>query len=380
MSDLLKYSVGIDVSKAELDLNFSSIDNSQTVKVKATRKVKNSPSGHRELIQWAEKHRKEDIPLFFIMEATGVYYENIAALLYSEGHNVSVTLPNKAKKYIQSIGYKSKNDRIDAKGLARMGAEQKLSLWQPFSENIYQLRMLTRQNEDLQKQRTATLNRIEAQMNSCYSDEFVCKQLKAVVELLEGQIAEIKTQIEKCIAKDPDIKERTDNLLAIKGLGLVTVAAVIAETNGFVLFSNQKQLVSYAGYDVVENQSGKRAGKTRISKKGNSHIRRAMHLPAFNMVRYAQGNMPAHYLRVYERTGMKMKAYVALQRKLLVIMYSLWKKNEPYDSDYHKISSNDELGALFSQCSEGTEKVPENTGTLDGHPCNESQEALFSHH
>ena len=52
-------------------------------------------------------------------------------------------------------------------------------------------------------------------------------------------------------------------------------------------FANQRQLVSYAagppgGYDVVENQSGNRSGKTRISKKGNSRIRRILHLPAFN--------------------------------------------------------------------------------------------------
>lgn len=66
----------------------------------------------------------------------------------------------------------------------------------------------------------------------------------------------------------------------------MSVVTVIAETNGFALIKNQRQLVSYAGYDVVENQSGKRAGKTKISKKGNSHIRRILHMPALNAVRY----------------------------------------------------------------------------------------------
>jgi transposase len=54
----------------------------------------------------------------------------------------------------------------------------------------------------------------------------------------------------------------------------MSAVTVIAETNGFTLFENSKQLVSYAGYDVVENQSGKRVGKTSISKKGNYRIRR----------------------------------------------------------------------------------------------------------
>jgi transposase len=47
-------------------------------------------------------------------------------------------------------------------------------------------------------------------------------------------------------------------------------------------FPNQRNLVSYAGYDLVENQSGTRSGKTRISKQGNHRIRRVLHLPAFN--------------------------------------------------------------------------------------------------
>ncbi len=57
--------------------------------------------------------------------------------------------PNKAKEYIQSLGYKSKNEKTDAKALARMGAEQWLNTWQPLTDKTYELRGLTRQNEDL---------------------------------------------------------------------------------------------------------------------------------------------------------------------------------------------------------------------------------------
>ena len=59
--------------------------------------------------------------------------------------------------------------------------------------------------------------------------------------------------------------------------------------------ANQRQLVSYAGYDVIENQSGNRSGKTRISKKGNSRIRRILHLPAFNAVRFGEPTCQALY-------------------------------------------------------------------------------------
>lgn len=82
-------------------------------------------------------------------------------------------------------------------------------------------------------------------------------------------------QFAQIIDSDPDLKEHVDKILKIKRLGLLSIATIIAETNGFALFENVRQLTSYAGYDVVENQSGKRSGKTRISKIGNSHIRYA---------------------------------------------------------------------------------------------------------
>ncbi|WP_256432986.1 transposase [Spirosoma foliorum] len=67
---------------------------------------------------------------------------------------------------------------------------------------------------------------------------------KAIQELIEGDIV-LKAQVER--------------LTAIKGLALLSVAVLIAETNGFENFANQRQLVSYAGYDVVENHGAARA-------------------------------------------------------------------------------------------------------------------------
>ncbi|MBK7287798.1 MAG: IS110 family transposase [Flavobacteriales bacterium] len=44
-----------------------------------------------------------------------------------------------------------------------------------------------------------------------------------------------------------------------------------------------KQLTSYAGYDIVHNESGTSVlSKTRISKKGNRYMRHHMHMPALS--------------------------------------------------------------------------------------------------
>lgn len=334
MNALLKCSVGIDISKKDFSACISVIDSGQSVKIKASKKFSNQSSGFKDFLVWVDKHRPSDIGLVLLMEATGVYYENLAWYLHEQKRSVCVLVPSKAKKYLQSLGYKSKNDKIDAQGLARMGAEQNHRPWQPISKSLYELRGLTRQNESLQNLKTQITNQIHALDHSHFEQKFVRTQLEKTLELLKKQIQAVQTQLGKTIQADSELAGKVANIQLIKGVGVLTIATLIGETNGFALIEKPGQLVSYAGYDVVENQSGSFVGKTRISKKGNGHIRRALHLPALNVVRYGQKPFVQLYERVYERTKIKMKGYVAVQKKLLVLIYTLWKKTEKYQVDY----------------------------------------------
>jgi transposase len=110
----------------------------------------------------------------------------------------------------------------------------------------------------------------------------------------------------------------------------------MAETNGFELIKSKRQLVSYAGLDVKEKTSGTSVkGKPKISKKGNRHLRKAMHMPALAAIR-GDEHMKAVFVRLLSRHGIKMKAAVAIQRKVLELTYILWKKNLPYNKEYFK--------------------------------------------
>lgn len=82
-------------------------------------------------------------------------------------------------------------------------------------------------------------------------------------------------------------------------------------------------------------RSGQRAGKTKISKQGNSKIRRILFLPAFNAVRFAEPACEALFERVFEKTQIKMKAYVAVQKKLLTLCFAIWKNGAKYDPLYY---------------------------------------------
>ncbi|WP_307457017.1 transposase [Chryseobacterium sp. SORGH_AS_0447] len=100
------------------------------------------------------------------------------------------------------------------------------------------------------------------------------------------------------------------------------------------MIRNKKQLTSYAGFDVKEKISGTSVkGKPRISKRGNKHLRRTMYFPAITAIR----SIPAYkaiYIRIVERTGIKMKGIVAVARKLLELMYVIFKTEIPYQNDY----------------------------------------------
>lgn len=332
---MLKYCVGIDVSKTELQCCISVIDQLQKVTVKSSAKFTNTTTGFTRLHQWiSSRHKNQEVPLVVVMEATGIYYEQITMYLFQQSYAISVVLPNKAKKYLQSTGLKSKNDKIDAQGLARMGAEQCLALWQPMDSYFYELRELTRQHQSLQEIKTTVNNQLHAAELGMYQNNLVVSQLKALLTTLNRQIHDLAAAIEQHIADKEEVKQKVDNICKIKGVGTLTLAVILAETNGFALFESSRQLVSYAGYDVVENQSGNHRGKTKISKKGNSHIRRAMHMPAFCVVSCEQPPFVGLFNRTLQHHGQKMKSYVAVQKKLLVIIYALWKNNRVYELNH----------------------------------------------
>ena len=154
---------------------------------------------------------------------------------------------------------------------------------------------------------------------------------------IDKQILQCKAQIEQLVASDEELNKRIKKILTIKGVGLLTVVTILAETFGFEHFSSIKQLTSYAGYDVVQRESGTSIkGKTRISKKGNRYIRNALYFPAMVACRY-NVNLKQTYTRINQTKTSKMIGQVAIQRKLLSLIYTLWKNDAVYIEDYKKV-------------------------------------------
>lgn len=333
---VIKQNAGIDSSKDDFKVCFYCLDQNGHKFIKGSRTFKNTLAGFTALMNWMEKKRRADIAVRITIEATGVYHENLVHFLNDNGYYVSVILANQSKAYAKSLNLKTKTDKVDAKMLGSMGIERDLPKWQPASAKMRLLKQLTRDRVTLVNEKTALSNKLHA-LEACFEpNKKVIKRLMQRLKLLNKQIKQVEKEIEQTVQNDEVLKEKMDNITKVKGLGIVTVATVIAETNGFVLFTSRGQLISYAGYDVVQKESGSSVkGITRISKKGNSHIRRALHFPALTIVKY-EPQFKQIFERVLDRSGIKMKGYVAVQRKILILIYTLFKNNVPYDPDYHK--------------------------------------------
>ena len=88
-------------------------------------------------------------PLWFVVEATGVYYEELASFLADQQQLLSVLLPNKGKHFARSTELKSKTDQLDARLLCRLGLERALPAWQPPTLALRQRRALARERQVL---------------------------------------------------------------------------------------------------------------------------------------------------------------------------------------------------------------------------------------
>lgn len=166
------------------------------------------------------------------------------------------------------------------------------------------------------------------------------KSNKKLIQQIEIQIKECIRAIEQLISSSEQLKEKVKKLNTIKGVALITIATVIAETMGFEHFNSARQLVSYAGYDVVQTESGTSVkGRTRISKKGNRYIRNALYFPGMVAAR-CHPELKEVYLRINSKKPSKMIGQVAIQRKLLTLMYTLWKNDTEFIEGY-KVSSPD---------------------------------------
>ena len=332
-----KQIVGIDIGKDSFYACYKIKYSNDSVSIKGTKSFNNDISGMQAFLLWCKRRDSSlEYRPIYIMEATGVYYENLTYFLYENNQKVSIQLAQKLAYFAKSNNLKTKTDKVDSKMIARFGVEkcsENLLLWTPPSKKFKVIRDLSREHGSLKKELTVAKSQLHAMKHAheIYSTVIVMK--KEMINFYEKQLKQVEKELKSQVKSDAILAAKIKNIEGVKGLGFITIIKVISEANGFLLFKNIRQLVSYSGLDIVSKESGNHQGKTRISKKGNARIRAALYMPAMTASRHNK-TLKVFYEHINQGRTIKKQGLIAVMRKLLILIYTLWKKEEAYVENY----------------------------------------------
>jgi transposase len=153
----------------------------------------------------------------------------------------------------------------------------------------------------------------------------VIRPILLQLEAEERFILEIEVEMEATLERIP----YSARLLSIKGLGIVSVSGFIGEVGNFSKFNTQSEILKLAGLDLYEISSGNRKGQRRISKRGRSLLRKILFYAAIQTIR-KNGILHEYYTRLTDRGMGRMRALIAVSRKLLRIIPALVRDDIDY--------------------------------------------------
>lgn len=316
--------IGIDVSKAKLDCAW--LDENNKLKVKV---FPNALAGWAGLVEWSLKNTGLSISeLHFVMEATGVYHEQLATFLYDKGVAVSVVNPAQVKFYGQSLGVRGKNDKKDSVVLARYGLHEKLKRWQPEALEIRTLKALVARLDSIEKDLQRERNRQE-KAGISQAPQAVLGSLAQIIGTLDTERRQLEKLIEDHIDNHKQLKQNKELLESIPGVGKV-IATRMLMVIGSRQFDSAGQCSAYLGLVPVQHESGSSVrGRPRLSKAGNPGIRAKLYMAAVVATTY-NPDIKAQYQRLTKGGKSKMSALGAAMRKLVQICFGVLKHQQPY--------------------------------------------------
>lgn len=320
--------VGIDMAKGSFTACMSMVDDEgcSTPAIE----FKNNRTGFNQLVRWTRKEMLPDYPVYFVMEPTGVYYEALAMHLTKIGFTVYVVPANRVRDYAKFEGYTTKTDSIDAYVLSILGCDKRrLKAWSAPDPVLTEIRTLCRLRAALVKQQTMLKNQLEALSNSSFCSGRPSSLCGRVLSDMTKGIKRIEDEIEKCYGSSFGLKVLLDYAISVPGIGKTSAITILTETGCFANFSSQRRVISFAGLDVVARQSGTSDPKRRISKKGNIQIRTVLYTCAMSAICHCE-EIREFYLRIKKSNPAGKVAITAVMRKLLILVYTMCKKQTFY--------------------------------------------------
>lgn len=314
--DNSSYVLGVDVAKDSLELCLMQRESERVMRRRSI------PNCDEEIGTFFQGLPGECVSsLCVAVEPTGMYWYAIADSALSSGYKV-VSAPTKAtKKFLESISMRAKNDRIDAKGIARYACHMELRDYTPKTKDIRNLESLL----SARKKISLTIAEFkQAKGSMAEAADIMDKTLDSLKERLREVDARIK-EAEKSFC-------HTKSLLKVPGFGQVISGALIAKLTQND-FKTSDSFVAYIGYDVKVRESGRYKGKRKLTHSGDAELRRLLYLAAQASLRSKDRTFAEIYENHMARGLTSTESMCAVARKLARTAWSMVRFNTEYDHE-----------------------------------------------
>jgi transposase len=315
---------GIDVSAARLSVAVQQQDREGC----RQKEFANSASGHKQLIAWLLQFGGQ---ARVSLEATGMYSLDVAlALDAADGIEVAVLNPKTVNRFAGMLR-RSKTDAADAQALAEYSRRMEFVAWRRPSRCVLELRALSRHIAALSEDHARWGNRLHAAQASRTTPRCVLEDLKRSRAALARRILKLRRKAVAMVGRDTELARKFQQLKSIKGIAETSAVQLLGELAGLDPGMTVRQWVAHSGLDPMHQVSGSSVRKpSHISRHGNSHLRRALYMPALVGARH-DPHLRAFYQMLQTRHKTKLQALVAVARKLLHAIFGIFKNGTAYD-------------------------------------------------
>lgn len=311
--------VGVDISKRSFDAAVSD---------GRTRRFDNDAAGHHAFVTWLRK------PARVVVEATGTYGLDLALALHAEPRcEVMVANPRLVKGFAKALAQRSKTDAAGAKTILAFAERMPFEPWSPPEPALVELRAMARRIADLTVERAREKNRLAALRSSGAHSRLVANDVGVNLRHLARRIDRMVEQAVALIQAHAALAEAYGHLTSVRGIAAKSAVAILPELLVLPADMSPKQWVTHAGLDPREHESGTSVrGRTRISKVGSVHLRRALYMPAVVSAR-TEPRVRAFYEELLARGKKPQVAHVAVMRKLLHSIHGMLRHGADFDGE-----------------------------------------------
>jgi transposase len=320
--NIVDVAVGLDVAARTVD----AVVRRAGVNGKATT-FEQTAAGHARLIKLLKPLRPDCV----VLEATGIYYLDLAIALDQAGLPVCVINPKSARRFAELKLINTKTDRVDAGLLAEYGQRLSPPRWHAPDATRLALRDLGRQINRLIGSRTQAKNRLHALQAKGGTLKLLIQDERAGIAQFNRRLERLEQAALALIADSPELCAQMQCMRAAKGVGQATAIALLAEFCLLPSHLKAPQVSRHAGLDVRLHQSGSSVNRpARLSKTGNRYLRAALFMPAMNAIQ-REPRAKAFYQALVARGKKKMQALCAVMRKYLTGLWVCYKQSVPFD-------------------------------------------------